>query len=104
MEKNTIFTIGHGSRKAADFLEILKSYGIEYLIDVRSQPFSKFSPQYNQPELKSFLERNGITYVFMGESIGGRPADPSCYDSDGKVNYEKVKAMDFFKKGIERLK
>lgn len=104
MEQKAIYTIGHGTRKASDFLKILKSYGIAYLIDVRTQPFSKFSPQFNQPELKSFLERNGITYVFMGENIGGRPSDPSCYDEEGKVDYEKVKTKDFFKKGIERLK
>lgn len=104
MGNNAIYTIGHGNRKKEDFLEALRSFSIQYLIDVRSQPYSKFNPQFNQNDLKYFLEQNGITYVFMGESIGGRPSDPSCYDSDGKVDYEKVKTKDFFKKGIERLK
>src|SRR5215475_103312 len=104
MEKRSLYTIGHGTRKIEDFLETLRSFSIQYLIDVRSQPYSKFSPQYNQSDLKFFLERHGITYVFMGESIGGRPSDPSCYDKDGKVDYEKVKTKEFFKRGIERLK
>jgi uncharacterized protein (DUF488 family) len=40
----------------------------------------------------------------MGETLGGRPKDSSCYDDDGKVNYESVKTKDFFLQGINRLK
>ena len=104
MEKKPLYTIGHGNRKPEDFLALLQDYSIEYLIDVRSQPFSKFNPKFNQIELKFFLERNNIKYVFMGESIGGRPKDITCYDGDGKVDYEIIKSKDFFLKGIERLK
>lgn len=102
--KKPLYTIGHGNRKSEDFLALLKEFGIEYLIDVRSQPYSKFNPQYNQNDLKFFLERNGIKYVFMGDNIGGRPKDTSCYDNEGKVDYEAVKTKDFFINGIERLK
>lgn len=104
MTKKPLYTIGHGNRKSEDFLALLKEFGIEYLIDVRSQPYSKFNPQYNQNDLKFLLERNGIKYVFMGDNIGGRPKDTSCYDSEGKVDYEVVKTKDFFLNGIERLK
>jgi uncharacterized protein (DUF488 family) len=104
MDRQSLYTIGHGARRIEDFLETLRNFSIEYLIDIRSQPYSKFNPQYNQGELKLFLERNGITYVFMGESIGGRPLDPSCYDNEGRVDYEKVRLKEFFLKGIERLK
>lgn len=103
MEKKPLYTIGHGNRKSEDFLALLKEFGIEYLIDVRSQPYSKFNPQFNQNELKFFLERNSIKYVFMGDNIGGRPKDPTCYDSEGKVDYEAVKTKDFFINGIQRL-
>ena len=54
MEKKPLYTIGFGNRKPEDFLVLLKDFGIEYLIDVRSQPYSKFNPQYNQNELKFF--------------------------------------------------
>ncbi|MDX2190433.1 MAG: DUF488 domain-containing protein [Bacteroidota bacterium] len=104
MEKRPLFTVGHGNRKPEEFLNILKSFDIKYLIDVRSQPYSKFNPHFNQTELKFFLERNEITYVFMGDNIGGRPKDSSCYDYEGKVDYEAVKTKDFFKQGIDRLK
>jgi uncharacterized protein (DUF488 family) len=104
MEKKPLYTIGHGNRKPEDFLALLKDFGIEYLIDVRSQPYSKFNPQFNQNDLKFFLERNGIKYVFMGDTIGGRPKDTSCYDNEGKVDYEAVKMKEFFLNGIDRLK
>ena len=104
MSKKPIYTIGHGARKAEDFLALLKRYGIEYLVDVRSQPFSRYHPQFSQNNLKSFLEENDIRYVFMGDTLGGRPKDPGSYDDDGKINYEKVKTKDFFKEGIKRLK
>lgn len=104
MKKRPIYTIGHGNRKSEEFIELLKSFEIRYLIDVRSQPYSKFNPQFNQNDLKIFLEKDGIKYVFMGDSLGGRPSDLSCYDSDRKVDYKKVKSKKFFIDGIQRLK
>lgn len=104
MEKKALYTIGHGNRKLEDFLALLRDFEIEYLIDVRSQPYSKFNPQFNQNDLKLFLERNNIKYVFMGDTIGGRPKDTSCYDNEGKVDYEALKTKEFFLKGMDRLK
>lgn len=104
MDKRLIYSIGHGTRKIEDFITVLQEYGIRYLADVRSRPYSRFNPQYNRKALEHSLLNNGITYVFMGDTLGGRPADPACYDAAGKIDYEKVKAMDFFRQGIERLK
>src|SRR5688572_8572942 len=104
MNKLPIYTIGHGARKAEDFLELLKRYKIAYLVDVRSQPFSRYHPQFTQKTLQTFLEENDIRYVFMGDTLGGRPKDPTCYDEDGKINYNKVKTKEFFQEGIGRLK
>jgi uncharacterized protein (DUF488 family) len=99
----TVFSIGHGSKEVNEFLEELKSFDIRYLLDIRSRPFSKWYPQYNQFELQSFLEANGIKYVFLGDDLGGLPSDRSCYGADGKVIYELVKDKDFFKNGVRRL-
>lgn len=104
MEEKIIFSIGHGTRKLEEFLDLLKKYSINFLIDVRSQPYSKYSPQYNQNILKDHLEMHNIKYVFMGDSLGGRPKDLSCYDEEGKVDYLKIKIKDFYLDGINRLK
>ena len=103
MDKLPLYSIGHGNRKQEELLELLQRYGIQYLLDVRTSPYSKFNPQFNQNELKHFLLQNGTIYVFMGDTLGGRPEDESCY-TDGKVDYEKIKTKDFFKIGIDRLK
>jgi uncharacterized protein (DUF488 family) len=104
MEKKPLYTIGHGNRKAPDFLDLLKEYGIEYIVDVRSVPYSRFHPQFNRNALESFLAQHDIRYVFMGDELGGRPKDVTCYSKDGKIDYEMLKGKDFFKNGIDRLK
>ncbi|HZE83498.1 MAG TPA: DUF488 domain-containing protein, partial [Puia sp.] len=70
----------------------------------RSQPYSRYHPQFSRDALQRSLEESGIRYVFMGDLLGGRPSDPGCYDKEGKIDYERVKTMDFFKAGIERIK
>ena len=39
----------------------------------------------------------------MGDTLGGKPEDPSCYTKDMKVDYGSVTEKDFFKRGITRL-
>ncbi|KAI9440247.1 hypothetical protein F5148DRAFT_989077 [Russula earlei] len=103
MKQNPIYTIGHGTRKIDEFVNVLKNFGIQYLVDVRSRPYSKFNPQFNRDDLAHSLSLHGITYVFMGDTLGGRPPGSGCYTNEGKVDYEKVKTKAFFQKGIERL-
>jgi uncharacterized protein (DUF488 family) len=97
VNKQPLYTIGHGNRKAPDFLALLKEYGIKYLVDVRSIPHSRFHPQFNRNALESFLSQHDIRYVFMGDELGGRPKDVSCYDMEGKIDYDRLKTKDFFK-------
>lgn len=104
MERRPLYSIGHGNRNPVEFLALLRRFGVEYLIDVRSQPFSKFNPLYNRPNLQHDMAAAGIRYVFMGDTLGGRPADKSCYDSEGKVDYALVSKKDFFIEGLKRLK
>jgi len=103
MKETTIYSVGHGNKKIEDFIKELKTFEIHFLLDIRSKPFSKWNPQFNQNELKFRLEENGIKYVFVGDALGGLPEDRSCYDYDGKVVYDLIKEKDFFKKGLERL-
>jgi uncharacterized protein (DUF488 family) len=98
-----IYTIGYGAREIDDFLAALRRYDIAYLIDVRSKPYSRYKPDFSKDELEEHVRRAGIRYVFMGDSLGGRPDDPACYDSDGKVDYARVAERDFYLGGIERL-
>ena len=107
MERTTniipIYTIGYGSRSMAEFIEVLQQYEIAYLIDVRSIPHSGYKPEFSKKPLANELEQHGIRYVYMGDLLGGKPDDESCY-VNGTVDYEKVKRTEFFQRGIERLR
>jgi uncharacterized protein (DUF488 family) len=97
-----IYTIGYGNRSREEFVELLQRYEIEFLIDVRSQPYSRYTPQFSKDALETFLQDHHIRYVFMGDALGGRPKDEACY-INGKVAYEKVAEQAFYQQGIERL-
>src|SRR5882762_8891484 len=97
-----ILTIGYGNRSADDFLKLLRRYGVVVLADIRSKPVSRFRPHFSKNTLAGILEGAGIGYVFMGETLGGRPEDPGCY-TDGVVDYAKVRRRAFFKRGLEEL-
>ena len=101
--QTTLYSIGHGQKPIEEFYEELTSFGIQYIIDVRSSPFSKWAPQYNQREIAHFLRSNGIVYAYMGNTIGGRPINDYCYDSEGHFDYEKMAQEPSFKEGLLRL-
>ncbi len=97
-----IYTIGYGSRSIKELIEVLHQHEIAYLIDVRSAPYSRYKPEFSKAALAKELEHHGIHYVFMGDTLGGRPDDETCY-VNGKLDYEKVKEREYYQSGIERL-
>lgn len=101
--ESTIYSIGHGTKPIEEFIKELHSFDIKYLVDVRSSPFSKWASQYNQQELRHSVESGGIRYIYMGDSIGGRPQDESCYDEEGYFDYKKMADVPSFQAGVQRL-
>jgi uncharacterized protein (DUF488 family) len=97
-----LFTIGHSNHTIEIFVNLLRLHGVTALADVRSHPYSRYLPHFNQTQMKSVLSDAGIRYVFLGRELGARPSDPSCY-VDGKAVYEKIAATKLFKEGIHRL-
>lgn len=104
MRESRIYSIGHGNKSIETFIEELLFFKIDYLIDVRSIPYSKseFIQQFNQDVLSKSLSNKGIKYIFMGKELGGLPKDDLCYTS-GRVDYSKLKENIFFKDGLKRL-
>lgn len=103
MDRGPVFTIGYGARDIDAFVAALRQYAIEFLLDVRSRPFSRYKPDFSKEALDSHLRRAGIRYVFMGDTLGGRPDDPTCYDAEGKVDYTEVEERAFFQTGLDRV-
>lgn len=98
----TIYTIGHSNITVDDFIRLLHKAGIEALVDVRSSPHSKYASQFNKEGLMNAVTANGIKYIFMGDLLGGRPKDESCY-INGNPAYDLIRQKDFYKTGINRL-
>lgn len=103
--QDEIYTIGHSNIDLEKFFTMLK--GIELLVDARSEPFSKYVPQFNSDFLKKQLEKVGIDYIFLkndyvGNIIGGKPKDRDCYEN-GEVIYERIRKKNWYKEGISTL-
>ena len=69
----TVWTVGHSTRSAEEFGEILKAHRIQVLVDVRMFPGSRRYPQFNKEALSESLTRLGIEYKHEPR-LGGRRA------------------------------
>ncbi|HLI46435.1 MAG TPA: DUF488 domain-containing protein, partial [Geobacterales bacterium] len=68
--KLELFTIGHSNRHIENFLDLLKKYEIEILVDIRRWPSSSKFPHFNRDNLRVSLESLGMKYMWI-ESLGG---------------------------------
>lgn len=66
----TIFTIGHSTHPADEFIALLQASGIQALADIRTIPRSRHNPQFEQEALVAALKQHGITYHYM-KGLGG---------------------------------
>ena len=98
-----VFTVGHSNHSPEEFIKLLRRHNVEEVADVRSSPYSRYTPHFNHESLNGILENVGIGYTFMGEELGGRPTDRSCYDADGRVRYDRVADTNPFDDGIRRI-
>lgn len=87
MTARKIYTIGHSTHEVDYFIDLLKTHGVDCVVDVRTLAASRYNPQYNKSNLSVSLKDQGITYIHMPEEFGARRSDPPALS-----------------KGIERLK
>jgi len=98
-----IWTVGHSNHSQEHFIGLLREREIEFIVDVRSYPYSRFASHFNREELDPALRAAGIRYVFMGEELGGRPLDEAHFDPDGHALYGLMAAQPSFVQGVERV-
>lgn len=101
--KKTLFSIGHSQHKIDYFISLLKKHHINYILDVRSVPYSQYATDYNRENIKKILKNNDIGYAFMGNFFGARPKDVSLYLPNGYLNFEKVANSTKFKRGFDNV-
>ena len=72
-----LFSIGHSTLPAPEFVRLLVIHSIGVLVDVRSRPFSRWNPQFNRHKLAATLTAAGIVYEWRGEHLGGLGDTPT---------------------------
>ncbi len=87
-----IFMLGHSTRSWKEFVEILKTFGIEVLVDIRRFPSSKKFPWFCREFMERELEREGIEYLWLQE-LGG-------FRKGGYANHTRTEE---YKRGVEKL-
>ena len=103
MNAATLYSICHSNHSVEQFIFLLKSKGINCLVDVRSIPYSQRLSQFNRESITKDLAKATILYQYMGDNLGGRYTNPALLTVDGQVDYGKVMQEKSFQKGLDEL-
>ena len=80
---------------------LLRQHGIMTVADVRSSPYSRYTPHFNRELVGRMLRENGIDYVYMGSALGARPEDAQC-NREGRVDFRRLRDTVPFTQGVKR--
>lgn len=97
------YTIGHSNISTGELVSLLSAHNIETVLDVRSDPYSKYSPQFNKREIEAELRLRGFDYLYRGDKLGGKAKSPGFSTPEGAPDYEKMAESPAFKSGIEEI-
>jgi len=78
-----IFTIGYEGATVSEFIDALKTVGVERVIDVRALPLSR-RPGFSKSPLRAALEEAGIEYLHL--KALGTPAEGRAAARAGRHN------------------
>jgi len=95
-----LFTIGHSNHSLDHFIELLLEHRLSTIADVRSSPYSKYSPHFNRDMLDSALRNANIDYIFLGRELGAQRSEDDCY-IDGQAKYDRIAHLSAFQRGLE---
>ncbi|MDH4241898.1 MAG: DUF488 domain-containing protein, partial [Phycisphaerae bacterium] len=95
-----LFTIGHSNHSLDHFIELLLEHRISTIADIRSSPYSKYSPHFNKDVLDSALRNADIDYIFLGKELGAQRSEDDCY-IDGQAKYGRIAHLSAFQSGLE---
>lgn len=105
-----IFTIGHSTRSAAELIALLREAGVDFLVDIRTVPRSRFNPQFNSDALPAVLAEAGIGYRHLAALGGlrhhpkGAPPSPNtAWRSEPFRNYADYALTAPFRGGLDEL-
>jgi uncharacterized protein (DUF488 family) len=106
-KQTSIWTIGHSTLSIEGFKDLLQSFEIQVLADVRSFPGSRRYPHFNKSNLQQALAEFGIQYVHFPELGGRRRARPDsinmAWRNQSFRGYADYMETEEFTEGVARL-
>jgi len=112
MIEKQLFSVGHSNQSVEEFYQLLESQRIDCILDVRSMPYSKYTPHFNEEPLKAWLNKHGILYAPFGKHFGARRSDcltetefikKGVKERKLQVNFELGVETADFRSGVERV-
>lgn len=106
--RESVRTIGHGTRSTDELASVLRSAGVTHVIDVRRYPLGRRQPHLAAERLADDLPARGIAYEPWSDTLGGRREKPpksllAFWRSPGFVGYEAYMTQPEFKAALAQL-
>ena len=108
---SSFFTVGHSRRTLSEFVELLRAYKIELVVDVRHMPRSRTNPQFNRETLPDDLGAFQIGYTHIpelgglrGKQRGANPFINIFWRVRSFQNYADYALTEQFHVGLSRLR
>jgi uncharacterized protein (DUF488 family) len=108
--RQTVYTVGHSTRTLEQFVELIRGFGVETVVDIRTVPRSRTNPQYNLDTLPERLAAFGINHCQIAELGGLRkkskdisPDLNSFWENRSFHNYADYALSETFEAGLNRL-
>lgn len=106
-DDKTIWTIGHSTRTLEELVEMLRSFQVEMVVDIRSYPGSRRYPHFNKRSLELTLPQNGVQYFHLPDLGGRRKVNPqsknTAWRNEAFRGYADYMETDAFKDAAIRL-
>ncbi len=103
----TIYSIGHSTLPLETFIERLKAFGVQRIVDVRTIPRSRHNPQFDYKTLPEALRKRGIGYIHLKGLGGLRHAAPDSvnlgWHNLSFRGYADYMQTEDFRRNLERL-
>lgn len=102
-----VYTVGHSTRSADEFVDLLRAHGIERLVDVRTVPRSRRHPWTSVDELPRVLAPHGIAHAHAPALGGLRKPKPDSENAAWRNasfrGYADHMQSDAFQRAVDAL-
>jgi len=105
-----VFTVGHSTKPIDVFVQMLQSWDVKAVVDIRTVPRSRTNPQYNLDVLPELLAQSDILHYQIAALGGLRKKSKTVpdeinafWDNRSFHNYADYALSDEFEEGLRHL-